>query len=208
MKASKDGTVMGTRTPEFFIPASYSQTVVRPILPPTSIDNCPSSRGAPSTSTSTPRVLVPGSMVVQAPGGALDLSLYDYRPVIHSTVSNSTSARRLEQELDDLVVKLDVDGLEENEQEQESTSGTTAGATEGKKRRFHAPRRNSKLERLIRLLEDKRIIDEADAYQLEDIKMPRLRNALNIIFITSGVCFLLAVVIVILYTTIAGNNPV
>ncbi|VDL93215.1 unnamed protein product [Schistocephalus solidus] len=191
-------------TPGFFIPASYNQTVVRPILSPTSMDIYPSSNGTPSASTSTPRMLVPDSMVVQAPGGALDLSLYGYQPVHRSTTAGSTTARRLEQGLDDLVVELDANGLEKNEQEQESTSGNTAGVTEGKKRRFHAPRRNSKLERLIRLLEDKRIIDEADAYQLEDIKMPRLRNALNIIFITFGVCFLLAVVIVILYTTIAG----
>lgn len=75
---------------------------------------------------------------------------------------------------------------------------------EKKRRRFRRPRRNSKLDKLIRLLEDKRVgDDDENAEELEDLQMPRLRKVLNIIFVTLGVCFLLAVIIVIMYTTIA-----
>ncbi|KAF7232053.1 hypothetical protein EG68_08467 [Paragonimus skrjabini miyazakii] len=58
-------------------------------------------------------------------------------------------------------------------------------------------------DRLIRFLEDKRVADDDNGGELEDLQMPRLRKVLNIIFVTLGVCFLLAVIIVILYTTIA-----
>lgn len=68
-----------------------------------------------------------------------------------------------------------------------------------KRRRFTrpAPRQNRTIDRIVRLLEDKRIQDSS---QLQDLKMPRLRRVLNIIFVALGVCFLLAVVVVIVYT--------
>ena len=77
--------------------------------------------------------------------------------------------------------------------------GEEASAPKRKRRRFArpAPRQNRTIDRIIRALEDKRIQDSS---QLQDLKMPRLRRVLNIIFVTLGVCFLLAVVVVIIYT--------
>ena len=81
-------------------------------------------------------------------------------------------------------------------------SNAEAPAPKRKKRRFTrpAPRKNRTIDRIIRTLEDKRIQDSS---QLQDLKMPLLRTVLNIIFVTLGVCFLLAVVVVIIYTQFA-----
>ncbi|XP_018655188.1 hypothetical protein Smp_171470 [Schistosoma mansoni] len=47
---------------------------------------------------------------------------------------------------------------------------------EKKRRRFRRPRKNSKLDRLIRFLEDKRVKDDGNGEELEDLQMPRLRK--------------------------------
>ena len=128
------------------------------------------------------------SMVIHGPGGALDLSLYNFRPN-DQQVQPGSSHQTL---ADDGAVVSGVDLPEEQQQ------------IPGKKKMFKGPRRNSLLERIIEVLQDRRILEDSeDAHQLEDMKMPRLRKVLNIIFITAGVGFLLAVVIVILYTTFA-----
>uniref|UniRef100_A0A5K3F8W9 Uncharacterized protein n=1 Tax=Mesocestoides corti TaxID=53468 RepID=A0A5K3F8W9_MESCO len=128
----------------------------------------------------------PNSILVHAPGGTLDLSLYNYQPI--PTKGNESTAR--EENFGSVEDELEAD------------------QPPPKKKIFKGPRRSSILERFVALLEDRRIMESSeDARQLEDIKMPRLRNVLNIIFITSGVCFLLAVVVVILYTTFASNTP-
>lgn len=134
-------------------------------------------------------------MVIQAPGGALDLSLYNYEPAQapekqHEQQRFLSNFESAEKDVNEICKENVVDEQLMKE-------------IQKKKRKFKGPRRNSKFEKIIALLEDKRVLDDADAYQLEDIKMPRLRNVLNIIFLTSGVCFLLAVVIVILYTAFA-----
>lgn len=138
--------------------------------------------------------ITPNSMLIHAPGGMLDLSLYNYQPLPHKDPSCTTSDGKRPA---DAVI------ADEETVTTTTTNTTTAVAPQSsKKKRFKAPRRNSKLEKLIALLEDRRIMEGAEgAQQLEDIQMPRLRNVLNIIFITAGVGFLLAVVIVILYTT-------
>ena len=129
----------------------------------------------------------PNSMVVHAPGGALDLSLYNYSPTSQRTQPSSSQQANPREALtiQEPVV-----------QHQQSAMA------DSKKKGFNGPGRNNFLQKCIAFLEDKRIMEDSeDAHQLEDIKMPRLRNVLNIIFITAGVGFLLAVVIVILYTT-------
>lgn len=140
----------------------------------------------------------PDSMLIHAPGGALDLSLYNYHPMpqrVHPSSSQQVISHEPEEE---------PDGQPQKQQVPMVGAGVGAGARVTKMKKFKGPRRSSVLERFIALLEDKRIMEDSeDAHQLEDIKMPRLRNVLNIIFITAGVCFLLAVVIVILYTTFA-----
>ncbi|KAL5969815.1 Syntenin-1 [Taenia solium] len=149
--------------------------------------------------------LSPNSVLIHAPGGALDLSLYNYHPMrqeVHSSSSQQVISAELEEE---------PGGQPQKQQVPVVSVGTGGGGGGGgsaratKMKRFKRPRKSSVLERFIALLEDKRIMEDSeDAHQLEDIKMPRLRNVLNIIFITAGVCFLLAVVIVILYTTFAS----
>nr|CDS34063.1 hypothetical transcript [Hymenolepis microstoma] len=133
-------------------------------------------------------VFSPNSMMIQGPGGALDLSLYNYHP----TQGNSTQNPVSDSTEDDAICS--------NQHPNPPNSST-------KKKRFKGPRRSSLLERFILALEDKRIMEDSeDAHQLDDIRMPQLSKVLNIIFITAGVCFLLAVVIVILYTAFASNS--
>ncbi|VDL59851.1 unnamed protein product [Hymenolepis diminuta] len=154
--------------------AGQSSGFVRPILPIIGENRFQSNY-----------VFSPHSMLIRGPGGALDLTLYNYHPTQGNSTRNSVSD------------SAEDDSIIPNQRQNPSNSST-------KKKRFKGPRRNSLLERFIAVLEDKRIMEDSeDAHQLEDIKMPRLRKVLNIIFITAGVCFLLAVVIVILYTTFA-----
>ncbi|VDO04246.1 unnamed protein product [Rodentolepis nana] len=132
-------------------------------------------------------VFSPNSMTIQGPGGALDLSLYNYHPHQGNSTQNPVSASTE----DDVICS--------NQHQNPPNSST-------KKKRFKGPRKSSLLDRFILALEDKRIMEDGeDAHQLDDIKMPRLSKVLNIIFITAGVCFLLAVVIVILYTAFARS---
>ncbi|CDS37298.1 conserved hypothetical protein [Echinococcus multilocularis] len=142
--------------------------------------------------------LSPNSMLIHAPGGALDLSLYNYYPTpqrVHPCLSQQVISDELEE-----------GSCGQPQKQQTPVAGDDADARGAKMKRFKGPRRSNLLEKFIALLEDKRIMEDSeDAHQLEDLKMPRLRNVLNIIFITAGVCFLLAVVIVILYTTFASN---
>ena len=129
----------------------------------------------------------PNSMLIHAPGGDLDLSLYKFTPksqLVQPSSSQQTNVKESSTE-------------QESKRPHQQTS-----MTDSKKKRFKRPRRSSLLEKFVAFLEDKRVMEDSeDAHQLEDIKMPRLRNVLNIIFITAGVGFLLAVVIVIVYTT-------
>ncbi|VDM33443.1 unnamed protein product [Hydatigera taeniaeformis] len=142
-------------------------------------------------------IFPPNTMLIHAPGGALDLSLYNCQQV-----NPSSSQKAILGDLDE-----GTSGQSQKVQVPVVSTGGGVCARGTKVKRFKGPRRSSALERFIALLEDKRIMeDSADAHQLEDIKMPRLRNVLNIIFITAGVCFLLAVVIVILYTTFASAS--
>ncbi|KAH9280223.1 hypothetical protein ECG_06663 [Echinococcus granulosus] len=142
--------------------------------------------------------LSPNSMLIHAPVGALDLSLYNYHPTpqrVHPCSSQQVISDELEE-----------GSCGQPQKQQAPVAGDGAGSRGPKMKRFKGPRRSNLLEKFIALLEDKRIMEDSeDAHQLEDLKMPRLRNVLNIIFITAGVCFLLAVVIVILYTTFASN---
>ncbi|KAL5107222.1 hypothetical protein TcWFU_000187 [Taenia crassiceps] len=148
--------------------------------------------------------ITPNSMLIHSPGGALDLSLYDYCPTpqqVHPSSSQQVISDELEEEPSGQLQKQQVPAASAG-----SGAGVGADPRVRKMKRFKGPRRSSVLERFIALLEDRRIMEDSEnAHQLEDIKMPRLRNVLNIIFITAGVCFLLAVVIVILYTTFASN---
>ncbi|KAM7542113.1 hypothetical protein Aperf_G00000012634 [Anoplocephala perfoliata] len=151
---------------------------VRPILPMIGENKAQTNYTFPSN-----------SMMIQGPGGVLDLSLYNYQPSPQR--SQVTSSQNAISEV------IEEGSIAPSQHQPPSTPNM-------KKKRFKGPRRSSWLERFIALLEDKRVMEDGeDAHQLEDIKMPRLRNVLNIIFITAGVCFLLAVVIVILYTTFA-----
>ncbi|KER24311.1 hypothetical protein X801_01155 [Opisthorchis viverrini] len=221
--ASKPNHPADKKPPAFFIPASYKgNQVVPPISAKASLTvgiaesgqqlgnnvGLSSRVGTPLgtigkvASTDSARSIPgkPGSYLLASPSGVLDLSLYNYVPVTeksagkHNGQSNSHGLANQDQP----------DGIT-HESKLTPTDGaeTAVVEKEKKRRRFRRPRRNSKLDRLIRILEDKRVGDDEDGEELEDLQLPRLRRVLNIIFVTLGVCFLLAVITVILYTTIA-----
>ncbi|CAH8681133.1 unnamed protein product [Schistosoma rodhaini] len=167
------------------------------------------------------------SLLFPSPTGTLDLSHYNFVPtqvdntnnaIITTTVNNDsnnnkdTRSKRLNGRLSNQVSATNNrlnDTLIDNNNNAEfmdSAQTTENVEKEKKRRRFRRPRKNSKLDRLIRFLEDKRVKDDGNGEELEDLQMPRLRKVLNIIFVTLGVCFLLAVIIVILYTTFAGET--
>ncbi|TGZ64908.1 hypothetical protein CRM22_006174 [Opisthorchis felineus] len=223
---TKPNQVADKKPPAFFIPASYKGNQV---IPPISAKTSPtvgvaesaqqlgnnvglSSRvGTPlgtigkvaSTDSTRSNPGKPGSYLLASPSGVLDLSLYNYVPV----TEKSTGKHNGQSNSHGLATQDQPDGIA-----QESKLTPTDGAEtvvvekEKKRRRFRRPRRNSKLDRLIRILEDKRVGDDEDGEELEDLQLPRLRKVLNIIFVTLGVCFLLAVITVILYTTIATDS--
>ncbi|CAL8089876.1 unnamed protein product [Calicophoron daubneyi] len=135
-----------------------------------------------------------------SPSGVLDLSLYDFAPTENKSqpkapeksTANEVPVQPYETDISGAITKVDDE---------------SAVVIKPKKhRRFRRPRRNSKLDKLIKFLEDKRVQDDANGDELADLQMPRLRKVLNIIFVTLGVCFLLAVITVILYTTIATRS--
>ncbi|KAF8564672.1 hypothetical protein P879_05284 [Paragonimus westermani] len=150
------------------------------------------------TDVSKPGSSSQSSYLLASPSGVLDLSHYNYVPVANK-VTVKTAAKPPNGEL---TSQLQVGEADLGAGGQSETQDSRI-EKEKKRRRFRRPRRNSKLDRLIRFLEDKRVADDDNGGELEDLQMPRLRKVLNIIFVTLGVCFLLAVIIVILYTTIA-----
>ena len=123
--------------------------------------------------------------LIKCPGGDLDLSHYEFTP---KDASHLTNVLNME-----LNKNLNPDAIEALVEEKEKVSK--------KKRIFRRPRKNSRLENIISFLEDRRIKEDNELYQLEDLKMPKLRKFLNIIFVTFGILFLLGVIIVILYST-------
>ncbi|VEL22904.1 unnamed protein product [Protopolystoma xenopodis] len=143
-------------------------------------------------------------LLVSAPGGALDLSQYDYKPQIAPPTITSTQTGSADMATTGLMASEAAAGLRSPTQSRGLAEDTNTDEECERKRlrRFMRPRRNSKLDRVIAFLEDKRVKDDADIHRLDDLQMPRLRRILNIIFVTLGVCFLLAVVIVIIYTTL------
>ncbi|KAH8868513.1 hypothetical protein EWB00_002467 [Schistosoma japonicum] len=157
-------------------------------------------------------------LLFPSPTGTLDLSHYNFVPTqtLHTTSSNkdtksrranggiSNQATTTNNRLNDALTDNNVNN--NNADHIDSAQTVIIGEKEKKRRRFRRPRKNSKLDRLIRFLEDKRVKDDGNGEELEDLQMPRLRKVLNIIFVTLGVCFLLAVIIVILYTTFAGET--
>ncbi|KAK4474817.1 hypothetical protein MN116_001934 [Schistosoma mekongi] len=157
-------------------------------------------------------------LLFPSPTGTLDLSHYNFVPIQtpNTTSSNKdTKSRRqnggisnqvttTNNRLNDALIDNNVNN--NNADLIDSAQTVIIGEKEKKRRRFRRPRKNSKLDRLIRFLEDKRVKDDGNGEELEDLQMPRLRKVLNIIFVTLGVCFLLAVIIVILYTTFAGET--
>ncbi|VDP44041.1 unnamed protein product [Schistosoma curassoni] len=162
------------------------------------------------------------SLLFPSPTGTLDLSHYNFVPtqadntnntIITTNANNNkdTKSKRLNGRLSNQVSATNnrlndtlIDNNSSNVEFMDSAQTAENGDKEKKRRRFRRPRKNSKLDRLIRFLEDKRVKDDGNGEELEDLQMPRLRKVLNIIFVTLGVCFLLAVIIVILYTTFAG----
>ncbi|CAH8665651.1 unnamed protein product [Schistosoma bovis] len=164
------------------------------------------------------------SLLFPSPTGTLDLSHYNFVPtqadntnntIITTNANNNkdTKSKRLNGRLSNQVSATNnrlndtlIDNNNNNAEFMDSAQTAENGEKEKKRRRFRRPRKNSKLDRLIRFLEDKRVKDDGNGEELEDLQMPRLRKVLNIIFVTLGVCFLLAVIIVILYTTFAGET--
>ncbi|VDP71489.1 unnamed protein product [Echinostoma caproni] len=144
--------------------------------------------------------------LLASPSGVLDLSLYNFVPAQNKNNTTTTKAANGKSG-NGQMNGTNTNGLgEDNAETLDLVDGGEVSVVpkEKKRRRFRRPRRNSKLDKLIRLLEDKRVgDDDENAEELEDLQMPRLRKVLNIIFVTLGVCFLLAVIIVIMYTTIA-----
>ncbi|THD24582.1 hypothetical protein D915_004731 [Fasciola hepatica] len=143
------------------------------------------------------------SYLLASPGGVLDLSMYNFVPA-HTKSPTPKGAKGKSGNGTVAVTNTAIVGENPTETMNLVDSEVATVQKEKKRRRFRRPRRNSKLDKLIRLLEDKRVgDDDENAEELEDLQMPRLRKVLNIIFVTLGVCFLLAVIIVIMYTTIA-----
>lgn len=141
------------------------------------------------------------SLLLPSPGGVLDLSLYNYTPAQDREFTKSTG-RPHNGELRGKQSENEIDVQIVNGTTATSAAETTAEVKEKKKRRFRRPRRNSKIDRVIQFLEDKRVKDD-EGEELEDLQMPLLRKVLNIIFVTLGVSFLVAVIIVIMYTSLA-----
>ncbi|CAH8588699.1 unnamed protein product [Schistosoma turkestanicum] len=170
------------------------------------------------------------SLLFPSPTGTLDLSHYNFVPTqpdnitttITTTTTNnnnnnkdakskringalsSSQASATNNRLNDTLIDNNISN--NNAEFVDSSQTTEKGEKDKKRRRFRRPRKNSKLDKLIRFLEDKRVKDDGNSEELEDLQMPKLRKVLNIIFVTLGVCFLLAVIIVILYTTFAGET--
>ncbi|CAH8643149.1 unnamed protein product [Heterobilharzia americana] len=186
-------------------PRSQSSDETRPISP--TVSRATFANGKPGDLKSP--------LLFPSPTGTLDLSHYNFVPTQTINNKDSKSKRpngglssqalvtnnRLNNTLDNNNNDVNNGDLIDSSQ-----TGGGNGEKEKKRRRFRRPRKNSKLDRLIRFLEDKRVKDDGNGEELEDLQMPKLRKVLNIIFVTLGVCFLLAVIIVILYTTIAGCN--
>ncbi|VDP97314.1 unnamed protein product [Trichobilharzia regenti] len=183
------------------IPASQTSNEIRP----------PSSTASGTTFANGKASEVKNSLLYPSPTGTLDLSHYNFVPA--QTNNKDSKSNRPNGGLSSRTLVANnrlsntpdnTDGNNNAEFVDSAQLNGGNGGKEKKRRRFRRPRKNSKLDRLIRFLEDKRVKDDGNGEELEDLQMPRLRKVLNIIFVTLGVSFLLAVIIVILYTTIAG----
>ncbi|CAH8469450.1 unnamed protein product [Dicrocoelium dendriticum] len=215
---TNSGPYLDKNVPPFFIPATYkghqsglsvaNKTAATGFVIATNHLNTSSKGDSAQVGSLNPTVAktttsvtgwnqLPGPLFA-SPSGMLNLSHYNYTPVQKAQLSKSA-----EKSNGELANRGDTE-VGSNVADMSLNTDVTAAEKEKKRKRFRRPRKNSKLDRLIRFLEDKRIGDDDNEEELEDLQMPRLRKVLNIIFVTFGVCFLLAVITVILYTTIAN----
>ncbi|KAF5403530.1 hypothetical protein PHET_03029 [Paragonimus heterotremus] len=123
------------------------------------------------TEASKPGSSSQSGFLLASPSGVLDLSHYNYVPV----AGKATVKAAPKPPNGDLTHQLQLDEATLAAGGQGDTQDTRI-EKEKKRRRFRRPRRNSKLDRLIRFLEDKRVADEDNGGELEDLQMPRLRK--------------------------------
>ncbi|KAL3307690.1 hypothetical protein Ciccas_013791 [Cichlidogyrus casuarinus] len=190
---------------DFFVPASYDKPVLKEAsqecggqsqgkfsaLFTPSMDKKGQMKVSPNISISSRNVSPQKSNPVMLSNpkglGTLDLSQYDYKPADMPAKSPGRPVQS--------TMPLNWDPNNPMQFMENSK----------KRRRFMRPRKNSKLEKLIAFLADKRV-DDNDGEKLEDLQLPAVRRALNIIFITTGIIIFLAVISVIVYTSIIDQE--
>uniref|UniRef100_A0A1I8HCL6 Conserved plasma membrane protein n=1 Tax=Macrostomum lignano TaxID=282301 RepID=A0A1I8HCL6_9PLAT len=84
-----------------------------------------------------------------------------------------------------------------------SSNGGGGGDKSKRKQIMTRARKHPTVDRIITVLQDKRFEDD-QADQIQDLQLPMLRKVLNVIFIALGVVFLLGVIVVIIYTSLAS----
>lgn len=199
----KKGSFFNSETPLFIIPKSYTKGKQDVTLNIETHDNHPQHeeivetdcQEGPFDGIEEKRMNTPSKLsenhqgghtkVVKCPGGDLDLSHYEFAP---KDASHLTNVLNIE-----LNKNLGPDDIEALIEEKEKVSK--------KKKMFRRPRKNSRLEKIISFLEDRRIKEDNELHQLEDLKMPKLRKFLNIIFVTFGLLFLFGVIVVIVFAS-------